>query len=84
MVKDTKGGQTVDSINILATNVKESGSPNPLSKPKGDQTQKEQNQEKPGSQEFALNTDTTASPTSNQAPTSTKIILLQQRLNRFY
>ena len=73
VVKDTKGGQTVDSINILTTNVKESGSPNPLPKAEGDQTQGgEQNQEKPALQEPALNTDTTASPTSNQAPTSTE------------
>ena len=35
VVKDGKGGQDVDSINILTTNVKESESPNPfLLKPK--------------------------------------------------
>ena len=67
-----KGGQTVDSINILTTNVKESGSPNPLLKPKGDQTQKEQNQVKPASSEPGVNTDTTLSPTSKQLPTNTE------------
>ena len=34
VVKDGKGGQAVDSINILTTNVKESESPNPLPKQK--------------------------------------------------
>ena len=72
VVKDINGGQAVDSINILTTNVEKFETPNSLPKPEGDQTQKEQNQEKPTSQKPALNTDTTTSPTSNQVPTSTE------------
>ena len=76
MVKDGKGGQAVDSINILTTNVKESESsnplPNPLPKQEGDQTQNQQNQENPLPQEPGLNTGTSSSPTSNEAPTSTE------------
>ena len=76
VVKDGKGGQAVDSINILTTNVKESESPNPLPNPlpkqEGDQTQNQQNQENPLPQEPGLNTGTSSSPTSNEAPTSTE------------
>jgi Bacterial Ig-like domain/Bacterial Ig domain len=72
VVKDTNGGRAVDSMNVLTTNVEESKLPNLSPTREGNQTQNQQNQQSPPSQEPTLNPGTSSNPTSNQVPTSTE------------